>query len=53
MQRIKVGDVVQLSSKGTMCVRSIKDDKITCNWFDDKNKLHTKTFNKDELIIKN
>ena len=50
MEKIKVGDVVQLSKRGTMVVRSIKYRKIVCDWFDDNNKLHRKTFKKDEIF---
>jgi len=53
MQKIKTGDLVQSLRKIKMTVRSIKDDKIVCDWFDDKNQLHRKTFNKDELSIIN
>ena len=52
MQKIKKGDVVTLK-KAKMTVRSRRSNRVTCDWFDDKNKLHRKTFNKDELILTN
>lgn len=55
MQKIKVGDVVQ-SSKNKMVVHSIENDKITCDWFEQKGnrytgKLFREPFNKDELVV--
>jgi len=53
MQKIKIGDLVQSLKKVKMTVRSVKGDKITCDWFDDKNQLHRVKFNRDKLSIIN
>jgi len=47
--KIKVGDVVRSLKK--MCVHSIKDDEIICDWFDCENQLHRVKFKRDEVSI--
>ena len=48
---ITAGDIVQISGTGSMTVRSIKRNKVVCNWFDEKNHLHRKAFKKDEVRV--
>ena len=57
MEKIKIGDIVQSSKNkivvNSMVVHSIENDKITYDWFDDKNKFHRELFSKNTLSIIN
>jgi uncharacterized protein YodC (DUF2158 family) len=52
MSKMEIGDIVLLKDGTRMTVRSIKNETVTCDWFDLKNQLQQRAFDESELIIK-